>query len=71
MRLKEITSVIDGDFYLASRATGAKRDGEGALIKYNAGEIRTGNEELPQEWANKPFVIFPYDWATLLVEVLL
>ena len=74
MKLKDVTKNIQGDFYIALPHKGVIKDqGVGGYCEihtYNSEEVLGGRDSLPNAYLDKEVLIHPWDWQTLLIEVL-
>ena len=69
VKLKDLMSVIDGEFYIAKRGEGCIRDKQGKPLLFDSQAVKDGKQELPRKWLNDEIIIKPLTWSTLVVEV--
>ena len=74
MKLKDIVHHIKGDFYVTLPHKGViKTLKRGACYEpktYNSETVLAGKDDLPEAYLESEVLIHPWDWQTLLIEVL-
>lgn len=70
MELKDIASVLEGDFVLCKRGYGRVKGEDGETILFNTELIQEGAQELPLGWLRKKIIIKSLTWSKSLVEVI-
>lgn len=74
MKLKDIIHHIKGDFYVTLPHKGVvktpRRGGSWEPHTFNADEVLAGKDALPEAYLDAEALVLPWDWQTLLVEVL-
>ncbi len=74
MKLKDVVYHIKGDFYVTLPHKGVvkheRKNGFFDIRTYNSEEVLSGEDSLPEAYLDKEVLIHPWDWQTLLIEVL-
>lgn len=74
MKLRDVTKIIAGDFYITLPRLGVIRDDDRWYkLKchiFNAEAIGKGEDTLPEDYLDRQVLIHPWDYETLVVEVL-
>ena len=74
MKLRDVTKIIVGDFYITLPRLGVIRDDDRWYKMkchiFNAEAIDKGLDTLPEYYLDRQVLIHPWDYETLVVEVL-